>query len=321
VFGARPSSWTALEDKVTVDALWDRAVVPRARVAVAPVELGPAWRAHQCLDAGAGTVWSGDARDGWHGGGELVRPVRSAEDAERALARFSQHCDRLRVMPFLDGLPCSIHGFVTPGDVAALRPVEMIVLRTVSGFRYCGSATTWDPAAEDREAMRQVARRVGTLLRTRYGYRGFFTVDGVMTSEGFRPTELNPRMGAGLRYVAVAVPELPLALLQFAVVEDAVSVDVAELERAIVPAADNTRARTCHTLVSERAQAGEETLVEGDITVVLGPAAVGAFLRATTTETPAAGQPFAPTAVRALALAADHWNLDLDALSAAPSVR
>jgi hypothetical protein len=61
--------------------------------------------------------------------------------------------------------------------------------------------------------MRDVARRVGEQLRTAYGYRGAFGVDGVVTAEGFRPTEVNTRQPAGLNTVAGVELRL-LSLLQ-----------------------------------------------------------------------------------------------------------
>jgi hypothetical protein len=57
--------------------------------------------------------------------------------------------------------------------------------------------TTWDPPPADREAMRESARRVGAHLQRAHGYRGAFGIDGVLTADGFRPTELNARMSAG----------------------------------------------------------------------------------------------------------------------------
>lgn len=317
VFGARRPEWTALEDKIGVDALWDEAGVDRAPSEVVPAERAAAWDAHERLDQGEGTVWAGDQRDGWHGGGERVRAVRSAEDADRAVADLAPHCNHLRVMPFLDGLPCSVHGFVTQRGVAALRPVEMLVLRDRDGFRYCGTATTWDPAPSDRETMREVVRRVAARLRDRVGYRGFFTVDGVMTADGFRPTELNPRMGAGLRYTSAALPDLPLGLLQFAEVAGAVTVDVEALEGELLRAGDDVRQRACQTVVEGRRQTTDETHVVGDLSMVLGPRPMGAFLRVSATETPPAGSPFGPTAVSALDLADRRWDLGLGPLSAA----
>jgi len=59
----------------------------------------------------------------------------------------------------------------------------------------------------------------------------------------------------------------------------------------------------------------------GDIAMVLGPGPMGSFLRVTCTETPPDGHPFAPTAVRALELADEHWKLGLGPLAVAPEVR
>ena len=105
------------------------------------------------------------------------------------MAFLAARCDRVRVMPFLEGIPCSIHGVVFPEGVATFRPVEMVTLRRPreSGrLRYAGAATFWDPPDDDREVMRDLARRVGE-LRRRVGYRGAFTVDGVLAAEAFCP--------------------------------------------------------------------------------------------------------------------------------------
>jgi hypothetical protein len=40
----------------------------------------------------------------------------------RALAFFVTRCDRVRVMPFLDGVPCSIHGLACRTAQRAFRP-------------------------------------------------------------------------------------------------------------------------------------------------------------------------------------------------------
>ena len=66
--------------------------------------------------------------------------------------------------------------------------------------------------------MQEVARATGALLRAEVGYRGAFTIDGVATSDGFLPTELNPRSGAGLNVMLRGLPDLPLQLLLDALV-------------------------------------------------------------------------------------------------------
>jgi hypothetical protein len=94
----------------------------------------------------------------------------------------------------------------------------MVTLRQGSKFFYAGASTYWDPLDGDREAMRDIARVVGAELRRRVGFRGAFTVDGVMTADGFRPTELNPRMGAGLSQISYGVSDIPIDLLNQAVI-------------------------------------------------------------------------------------------------------
>jgi hypothetical protein len=205
VTGGRPASFVALEDKLLADPIWDAAGVERAPCRVVEVGDDAGLRAAAGeLGGPAGTVWSGDARDGFNGGGNFVRWVRDESDRTEALAFFRPRCDRVRVAPFLEGVPCSVHGFVLPGGTAALRPVEIVVLRdpATRAFRYSGLGTTWDPPAADREVMRSAAHRVGALLQREHGYRGAFGIDGVLTEDGFRPTELNTRMSAGATTVA-----------------------------------------------------------------------------------------------------------------------
>jgi hypothetical protein len=49
---------------------------------------------------------------------------------------MSARADRVRVMPFLEGIPCSIHGIVFAEHVAALQPLEMVTLRSESESGY-----------------------------------------------------------------------------------------------------------------------------------------------------------------------------------------
>ena len=53
----------------------------------------------------------------------------TTEERAAALPFFAAHCDRVRVLPFLDGVPCSIHGIVLPEGTAVFRPVEIAILR------------------------------------------------------------------------------------------------------------------------------------------------------------------------------------------------
>jgi hypothetical protein len=166
------------------------------------------------------------------------------DGAAEAAAELGAHCDRARVMPFLEGIPCSVHGLVFPDHVAALRPIEMVTLRRPSGSAlfYAGTASFWDPDPEVRSDMQASARRVGMVLRDEVGFRGPFTIDGVVTKDGFLPTELNPRSGAGLNAFAKALGDLPLSLLNDAICAGLpLDFRPTELEQLILERADASR--------------------------------------------------------------------------------
>ena len=218
-YAARPPAWAALEDKVRIDAFWDAVGVRRApsRIVTADYE---ALRSAGELDRGLGTVWAADAREGTHGGGLGLRWVRHGDDGRESFLSLRRMADRIRVMPFLEGISASIHGIVFPDSVAVFRPVEMVVLRPIAGdrLRYAGCATAFDPLPDDRKAMRDLAYRVGIALREAVNYRGPFGIDGILADEGYLPTELNARAGAALGPLARSAG-LPLTPLCLAVIE------------------------------------------------------------------------------------------------------
>jgi hypothetical protein len=262
--------------------------------------------------------------------------VRWADDAsrlERAVDALAPHCDRVRVMPYLDGIPCSLHGIVLPDGVCVLRPVEMVVSRKHDGtFFYAGCATFFDPPPVVREEMRAAARRVGEHLRREVDFRGAFTVDGVATADGFRPTELNPRCGAGLMQIAKAA-EVPMSmLLDLVVAGVALPWSAAEVEAVVLAAADATRrGGTWSGVHGVECEGGEWTLalsdgswveVVGDApagaVVSVGPAHGGTFVRAIfdADRTPV-GPPVARRAAAVWAWADARFGLGIGALQPA----
>jgi len=312
-------------------------------VAAEPAALAAAARR---LDRGAGTAWAGDARQGFSGGAFCLRWVRGQVDAAEAAAFLAARCDRARVMPFLEGIPCSIHGVVFPDGVATFRPVEMVTLRRPgwspggSGsnrLHYAGAATFWDPPAADREVMRDLARRVGAGLRERVGYRGAFTVDGVLAAEGFLPTELNPRFGAGLATMTRDLADLPVSLLDRALIEgETLAYAADDLERQVLSAADRTRAGGAWTVTDEPADTTRELPVsfEGgtcrpaaddrppDGVLSFGPSGVGGFVRlALDPGRVPAGPSVAPLAVAAFALADERFGTGIGRREPARPVR
>lgn len=259
----RRPEWVALEDKTVIDGFWDRAGVRRLPSAVVP--LGDAGDASVSVDRGAGTVWAADARDGFHGGGHHTRWV--ADDGSRAAAVewFRPACHRVRVMPFVDGLPCSIHGIVLPDGNAVLRPVEMVTLRRGRDLVYAGCATFWDPPTEVRNDMRAIARRVADQLTAEVDFRGTFTIDGVVDADGFWPTELNPRFGAGINVIARATGNIPILLMNdLAVAGKPIGATAFEVEELLLDHADTNRAGGTWRVTSDQTIATRERRADFD---------------------------------------------------------
>lgn len=317
----RKPEWLALDDKTVIDSVWDKIGVVREPSIIIPIDKEKLIAATLRMDIGDGVVWSGDSREGVSGGAVGVRWIRSEKDIDKALEYYSSNCDKLRIMPFLEGIPCSIHGIVFSDYVAALRPVEMIVLRKADSneFFYAGTATYWDPAPQDREDMRTMAKQVGSALREMVGYRGIFTVDGVMTKDGFRPTEMNTRSGAGIKPLLTEIADLPLELISQATASGAeLDYKPEALEALLIKSADSHRGGGTWRAIPgdlepydkrpiKRTDNGwewsESEGADADGFVTIGPGPLGSFVRFMPKNTSiSSGPSFAP-------LAKDFWEL------------
>lgn len=330
-FGVRRQAWSAWEDKMRVDSLWEELGIEHAPYRI--VELGDAPTAADELTTEAGTVWVADNTGGWHGGGEMVRWVTGPDQYGDQVEWFRPRCARVRVMPFLEGIPCSIHGWVTATGVATFRPVEILILRHSdgSGFEYAGVATVWDAPEDAAESMRHAARLVGERLQASDGYLGAYGIDGVLTVDGFRPTELNPRMSAGAGAQLGSVG-LSLGLLMRAEIEGLVEVDHRWLEESALSqrepsfhfgkmVTENVR----DTIWVERGPDSElistpdQSRSLGKIEA--GPSATGSYIMGDFEgDNFPVGQPVGPIVAEALNLVSRTWNLSIPELVAAPSV-
>ena len=336
-WGARPAAWQALEDKTVIEPLWDEAGLARAPSEVVPVHAPALAAASARRDEGAGVVWAGDSREGFNGGATATRWIRHPGLMAEVLPYFQAHHDRVRVMPFLEGLPCSVHGIVLPDHVIALRPNEMIVLRRPgqATFQYAGFGTFWDPPEARRAELRAAARRVGELLRARFGYRGAFSLDGVMTAQGFRPTELNPRIGGAM--YAVFGREASLDVLNGAMIEgEPLDWRSFELESYLIERADLNRGGHSGLALKVPPESQRETwlTVQGgvahEVTVddpwtlhaSMGPGPSGGYLRlvAHPDRTPR-GPSLAASIVTGLRWADEAWGAGVGEVEAAPDLR
>src|SRR5680860_60290 len=337
VFGGRPADWLALEDKLIAEQIWAAIGFPHARSRIVEVRLAELRDAQRDLDDGAGAVWTGDARGGFNGGGDFVRWVVTPEDAQAAFVFFEARCDRVRVMPFLEGVPCSIHGIVLPDGTATFRPVELAILRHTDSrrFVYGGQGTFWDPPDADRARMRDLVRATGAHLRERAGYAGAFGIDGIMTGHGFRPTEINTRMPGGLTAMATGVDISLFLLLQANLVAGrAPGVSTRELEGWAVRAFDERR-------VSKPLAISEHRLVEGSqeialrwdgerlrrsdedtgMSLVIGPSVSGTYAKIEPGTLLRVGMRIAPLNVALMRLLDDEFGATFGPVTAASDVR
>ena len=335
VTGGRPAAFLALEDKLLAEDIWRAAGVPASPHRIVPVEHDALAAATAEVAGPLGAVWSGDARDGFNGGGNFVRWIR--DDADQAAARefFGPRCDRVRVQPFLDGVPCSIHGIVLPGGTAAFRPVEIAILRSPADrrFVYGGLGTYWDPPEADREQMRDAVHRVGEHLQRVHGYRGAFGIDGVLTADGFLPTELNSRMSAGATTVAAVDPWF-FTLLQTNLVaardtgvtvsdlEDLVPLMDAQRTGKVVAVAEGRRIGGTHSFhLSWDGRAFARTETETGNELVAADTTTGFFAKVDPCVVLAAGDRLAPVNLALLELMDRELGAGFGPLEAAPDLR
>jgi len=331
IYGARPPEWGALEDKMLIDELCDAAGIKRAPSVI--VAVPDAADAAGRLATNLGTVWVADNTEGWHGGGEYVRWVRGPEEVGPATAWFLEHSETVRVMPFLEGLPCSIHGFNTQEGTAVFLPVELMIFRNEarSQFFYGRAANFWDPPPGIADEMRDAARGMGGLLAERVGYLGSFGIDGVATSNGFLPTELNPRFSVGHSLQAEAA-DVPLSSIERLLIEGDIEIDAIGLEAQIVTATQRSRGGGMLIPLPAEHEAAETGVVftgsravavdldrEHDAIMKIGPSAFGSvvIMRLDAERSPI-GPRVAPKAIQAIALAKELWAIEVPPLVAAP---
>lgn len=332
-YGAKPRVWRDLEDKMIIDELWDAAGVERAPSAIVPISDAPT--AAQALAGDHGTVWVADNLEGWHGGGEYARWIRCPEDVQPAVDWFKEHASFVRVMPFLDGLPCSIHGFVTRDGIAVFSPVELFIFRVANrpAFFYAQGGNFWNPPVAVRDEMREAARSVGALLHARYGYLGGFGIDGICTADGFRPTELNPRLSLG-HNVHSRAADIPLGSIERLLIEGDIEIKAADLEEAVLSVAESKRgggaifeaqgdyppAKTGVVFNDDRATAVDPE-DPNDATMEIGPATFGTIImvRFESDRTPI-GPSLAPRVLQTLDLARKLWNVTVPDLESAPDL-
>jgi hypothetical protein len=340
VFGGRKPEWAALEDKIQIRELWAQAGITTAPDRVVVIDdIDALLAAHAELGTRWGTVWAVDNDNGWHGGGVGTHWVPTTERATELAAELADKHRRVRIQPFLEGVPCSIHGMVLAGATLAFRPCEMIVLldEINHSFTYSRAATFWDPTDDARADMRTTARAIGDALRAAVDFRGVFTVDGVLTTDGFRPTEVNPRFGAALppRLPTAGGEQIPMFFTHLAAVTGHLDdFDPGRLEALLLDRLDENRAGTAFMFTPGPPEDGDQQAAiagdlsdhgvsnlriatdEEDATVIAnvnwGTNNAAGLAMIFFTDALPIGPPVAPVVVAIRELLDERWNLGLD---------
>ncbi|MBG7696658.1 hypothetical protein HCJ76_00740 [Streptomyces sp. MC1] len=231
----RRPQWAQYEDKVVSDAFWQRAGVTGLRSVITDLSLAGLGQAFEECDEGHGVVVSGDSSYGVLSGGTGVARARTTAELPNVLEFLEGRCRQVRVSPFVEGIACTTHGMVLQKETAVYRPVEGINLReSGTRFPFTGCSTYWTPPERESEFIREIVRKVGDRLREEAGYLGSYGVDGIVTEHGFRPTEINARMG-GFIVNGGPAEGVPLDLVNAMVMEGEESgIDAAALERTMI---------------------------------------------------------------------------------------
>ncbi len=239
VHGWRRPEWAAWEDKTRIDERLRRIGVPAPRSAVLPASSREVRDRCVRLDGGFGIVLAAGAA-GEKGAASRLRWIRDLDGLDAALAWARETSAEVRVAEFKRGIPCSILGMVLAQGVAVFDPIEIVTLKDhVTGrFVFCGSSTWWRAERGAHEMIRRCARSAGQALAESAGYRGIFSLDGIVAAEGFLATEVNARHASGLG-LGAAWPEFPVRLLNRAVQqrdESLLNLSPSHLERCFVEA-------------------------------------------------------------------------------------
>jgi hypothetical protein len=195
--GARQRGWRRAEDKTVVDSVWDAIGLPRARSLVvdAPVNRSTLETLGALVDEGTGVVCSRQPRAaGPTAGGDGIWWWLSGHKPPAPLIEDDSP-GRLRLMPLLPGLPVRVHGLVLGDQVVPFPAREIVSLpRPGQGAFLCAGTSS----LEDVGGLASLTRHLGDGLREHLDFRGGFSVDGVLTGEGFRPTDFNARLTSAM---------------------------------------------------------------------------------------------------------------------------
>lgn len=190
ILGERQRVWRLFEDKTIIDCLWDAIGVARPPSIVGDHTLDLA-SAGAAVNRGDGIVCATQGPGGTPGANG--HGIRWWTDQPPRLALTPG--TRVKVTPLLAGRALRLHGLVAAGAVVPFPPMDLVTLPRLDRHEFlcCGAVPgpaepwTWD-----------LTRRLGAGIRDILGYRGVFSVDGIVVDGQFLPTDLNTRLTSAI---------------------------------------------------------------------------------------------------------------------------
>lgn len=195
VFGYKNNTYNDLQNKLKFSVMLDKIDVLSSEYIVCPSNSEEIRSGFMKLNRGKGVVIAADNKLGWHGAGDRTRWIHHKSDCENIASFFRDRANEVRIMPFLTGVPCSAQLLITNESCSVLNIVEQLNLLNIkqNKFVFCGVSSYWRPNEKSAGQIVKMGESIGEILRVEDGYRGFLSIDGILTEDGFMPTEINPR--------------------------------------------------------------------------------------------------------------------------------
>ncbi len=197
VIGHRPDQWTEFEfDKIGTDQFFDSVGVPRVDSLVIETRYFDFQECWKRYDQGKGIVLVGDGNFTGGCGLQFIKSSNNLNAAHQWLRNKS--ISKVKVESNLPGPAFCCHGFVLNNSCATTLPYESISLeKSQQGeIEWIGSSSAFVVSEDEHKSISRFTEQVGNQLRQTLNYRGSFCLDGVLTPDGPKFTEINTRLGA-----------------------------------------------------------------------------------------------------------------------------
>ncbi|WP_237388452.1 hypothetical protein [Xenorhabdus sp. Sc-CR9] len=175
VYGCQRPEWAKFEDKTYIDENFRRWGINTPPYKIIAPDFDDAVAAFCLLNKGKGVILAADSSKSFHAGSAGLAWVKDHHELVKALDKFHDQTEKLRMAEFIQGIPCSILAMVLPKGVAVFDPIEILTVfeKTTNQLLFCGSSNRWRPG-KHAEIMRDYTRLTGEKLAEEARARAYF---------------------------------------------------------------------------------------------------------------------------------------------------